>query len=1069
VITKSKRRAKRTALDANYDWKKIETKVRSFYDRVDPRAAVEKKLAKQKAVGWVEGPPTLNNQPHIGHIRGRVYKDLWFRYSSLSGRRLIFRGGWDTQGLPVELEAEKTLGLSGNKWENLQAVGVEKLVEACKGLIKKYRGLWEESDRLLGLDLDRKKAYMTYTDGFIEREWKYLETAWQTGLLGEGFKVVPYCPSCQTALSHAEVALGGYEQLEDPSLYYKVRASDGSYLIIWTTMPFTVVTDELVAVKPDADYERVKVGGETWVVCSERKAQMAKDLGVQFGETTKAIKGKELDGMTYAHPLLDRIPGLSADSLRGKIHKVVTQDFVDTTTGTGLVHLSPANGEDDFAAAQELGVPVFSPFDDQVRFTAEAGEFAGMFARDADAKVISDLKEKGALVFAGKLTHDYPVCWRSGHRIVWLARREYFYWIDRLRVKLIQAAEKVEYYFDAPRNRFLESIRDSPPWAITRERIWGTPLPIWVCNDCGKKVAAFSRKEIVRLALELPDGPRFELHRPWVDRIFLKCPACGGKATREPFVLDTWHNSGSVPYSAFTDSEYSEFFPAMHLTEGIDQTRAWAYTLLVLNVLKTGKAVAPYKAFLFQGHVLDEKGSKMSKSLGNAVWGLDILRSRSVDLTRYYLTWKSAPEDALSMDVKEMGARPYQVLNTLYHLHVDLAQNAPLDGFDAGRNTLRWARREGLLTNVDKWMLAKLAEAEESVISAYDEARYNEAARAIEDLVITQASQDYIRLVRSELWRDDPKERKRRLAIYAVLGHVLSRTDALLHPIAPFVTEYLHQEVFAGAKSWREPLITRPLESETRGPQTRDAEKVVELALTVEEASNSARTKARLKRRWPLGRLVVLAQRNPRQKAAIPLIAQICNVKEVAFKATAETFPATFELVPNRSRIGAEFKEKTGTVMVDVGKLSGQAAVSAWRSAKPLKVRVGGEQTDVSLTLFDLETTPSEGYEVGERRGTFVAIEKARNEKLIAEGLARDVARRLQALRKTRGFSPTAVLSKASVAGLDEEEMKMLEPLKGELAFLVRVKQVSLLPSKEGGAKWAEDDLDGKPIFLDVS
>lgn len=1069
MVTKSKRRTRRVPLSANYDWKKIETKVRSFYDRSDPREAVERKLAREKPVGWVEGPPTLNNQPHIGHIRGRVYKDLWFRYSSMMGRRLIFRGGWDTQGLPVELEAEKTLGLSGNKWENLQAVGVEKLVEACKALIGKYRTAWEEADRLLGLDLDRKRAYMTYRDGFIEREWKYLETAWKTGLLGEGFKVVPYCPSCQTALSHAEVALGGYEQLEDPSLFYKVRASDGSFLIIWTTMPFTVVTDELVAVRPDADYERVKVGDEIWVVGAERKAQMSKEFGIQFGETIATLKGRELEGTAYLHPLLDRIPGLTGPGLKGRIHKVVSQDFVDTTTGTGLVHLSPANGEDDFAAAQKLGVPVFAPFDDRVRFTSEAGAYSGIFARDADQKVIADLREKGALVYVGKLTHDYPVCWRSGHRIVWLARREYFYWIDQLREKLVEAAEKVEYYFEGPRNRFLESIRDSPPWAITRERIWGTPLPIWVCGDCGEKVAAFSRKEILKLALDLPDGPRFELHRPWMDRIQLRCPACGGRASREPFVLDTWHNSGSVPYSAFTDGEYRTFFPALHLSEGIDQTRAWAYTLLVLNVLKTGKPLAPYKAFLFHGHVLDEHGSKMSKSEGNAVWGLDVLRSNSVDLTRYYLTWKSAPEDALSMDPKEMAARPYQVLNTLYHLHVYLAQNAPLDGFDVSRHTLAWALRQRLLTEVDRWLLAKLSAAESTVLASYHEARYNEAARALEELLITHASQGYIRLVRGELWRDEPSGRRRRLAIYAVLGHVLARTDALLHPVAPFVTEYLHQEVFAGPRKWKEPLVAQKLVQKGAAVRSGRAVAVVELALGVEEATNSARTRARLKRRWPLGSLVVFAPGSPHLKAASSVIRQVCNVKAVDFARSARSFPAKFELVPNRARVGAQFKGKTAAVLAALPALTGQNAVSAWRSGRPLKVTAAAETLEAPLTLFELVTTASEGYEVGEKRGIFVAIAKARDDGLVAEGLARDIARRLQALRKTRGYSPTAVLAAASVAGLEEEEMKMLEPLRDELAFLVRVRRVNLFTAREGRAKWAEEDLDGRPVYLDVS
>jgi isoleucyl-tRNA synthetase len=811
------------------------------------------------------------------------------------------------------------------------------------------------------------------------------------------------------------------------------------------------------------------VNGERWVVCSERKEQMAKDLKLQFGETVRRLKGRELAGLTYTHPLLDEIPGLKNPDFKGKIHRVVSQDFVDTSTGTGLVHLSPANGEDDFLVAQKLGVPVFAPFDDQVKFTSDAGSFAGLFARDADQMVVSRLREKGALVYAGKLTHDYPVCWRSGHRIVWLARREYFYWIDTIRDQLIEAAEKVEYYFEAPKNRFLESIRDSPPWAITRERIWGTPLPIWVCKSCGKKIPAFSRKEIVRMAKRLPDGPKFELHRPWMDRIVLTCPSCGGEANREPFVLDTWHNSGSVPYSAFTDEEYREFFPAMHLTEGIDQTRAWAYTLLVLSVLLRGKPQAPYRAFLFQGHVLDEKGSKMSKSLGNAVWGLDILRNMSVDLTRFYLTWKSAPEDPLSMDMKEMGARPYQVLNTLYHLHVYLAQNAPLDGYDVTRHTLKWAMRKRLLTSVDRWLLAKLSAAEAAVTSAYDEARYNEAARAVEELVITQASQDYVRLVRGELWRDDPRERNRRLAIYAVLGHVLVQADALLHPVSPFVTEFLYQQVFAGRRAWKEPLVTRQLPEREKGFAGGKAEKVVELALAVEEASNSARTRAKLKRRWPLRSINVLAPRSPLLMSSKDVVMQLCNVKDVGFAATAEYFPAKFELVPNRSRIGSQFKEKSPAILKSLSTLGGEEAVSAWRLGEPFKVSVEGESVDVPMALFDLNTTPAEGYEVGERRGIFVAVAKARDDKLVAEGLARDVARRLQALRKTRGYSPTAVLARASVAGLEEEELKMLEPLKKELAFLVRVRNVSLLGAKQGRVKWTEEDLDGKPVYLDVS
>ncbi|HKT22315.1 MAG TPA: class I tRNA ligase family protein, partial [Nitrososphaerales archaeon] len=374
MITKLSRRTRRHTLSQDYDWKKLESKVRRFYDSPAVRGQISDAVAGKKPLGYVEGPPTLNNQPHIGHVRGRMMKDLWYRFKTLNGENMVFRGGWDTQGLPVELQAEKELGLSGNKWEDLEKIGVEKLVAECKALIGKYRRDWVEADRLLGLMMDQKRAYMTYRDSYIEREWTYLEMAAKRGLLGEGYKVVPYCPECQTALSAGEVSLGGYESLEDPSLYFRAKAEDGAYLVLWTTMPFTVVTDELVGAKPESDYEYVAVGDEVWVVCAGRKEALAKELGVQFGETKKVVKGKELEGLRYEHPLLDQIPGLR--KLSGKVHRVVAEEYVDVTTGTGLVHMSPANGEEDFGAAQRRGLPVFAPFDDRVRFTPEAGRFS---------------------------------------------------------------------------------------------------------------------------------------------------------------------------------------------------------------------------------------------------------------------------------------------------------------------------------------------------------------------------------------------------------------------------------------------------------------------------------------------------------------------------------------------------------------------------------------------------------------------------------------------------------------------------------------------------------------------
>jgi isoleucyl-tRNA synthetase len=1056
------------ALSPNYDWRDVELKAREFFESAEAHAALERRLRGKRRVGYVEGPPTLNNQPHIGHVRGRAMKDAWYRYRTMQGARIRFRAGWDTQGLPVELQAEKELGLTGNKGEAVQTMGEEKLVQACKDLVGKYEKSWLEADRLLGLSLDHEKAYMTYRDSYIEREWKYMEKAWRKGLLGEGYYVVPYCPGCLTSLSHAEAA-SEYQSLEDPSLFYKVRAEDGSYLAVWTTMPFTLVTDELVGVKPEADYAYVEAAGETWVVGAERLESFGREAGVELGKVVKVVKGKDLEGMKYAHPLLDLIPGLAKLAAEGRIHRVVAEEFVDTTTGTGLVHIAPANGEDDFRVASDRKIPVFSPIDDEVKFTADAGRFSGLFVRDADALVVQELSGRGSTVHAGRITHEYPTCWRSGHRLVWTARREYFYWLEKVKEDLVKAAEGVEYFFESPRNRFLQFVKESRPWCVSRERYWGAPLPVWACPDCGEKTAVFSRREIVRRAAELPDGPGFELHRPWIDRVVLKCPKCGGRARREPFVLDCWHNAGASPYASFDDEEFKRLVPVEFLTEAMDQTRGWAYDLLVMHVVLTGKPRAPYKAFLFQGFVLDDKGRKMSKSLGNTIWGLDVLRNYSVDLVRLYILGKSSPIDSLSLDLKEMGSRPYQVLNTLYHLHLYLSQNGKVDGYDPSKHTLSWATRKRLLAKVDRWLLAKLARASAEAGSAYETGRFNDACKVLEELIISHLSQTYVRLVRGELWKDDPDEGDRRLAIYAVLGHALRAVDELLHPVAPFMTEFLYQQTLAGGE-WRIPLVASGFHRTAVGTGSSGAEKEVDLALRIEEACNSARTKAGLKRRWPLRTLkVVVAGSELRTAArAARTVESLCNVKEVVVAASAAGFPADVRLTPNSSRVGALFKERTREVLAAVRPLEGDAAVKAYTAGAPVRVDTKSGEVEVPAGAFELVVNPREGSVAVEKGGVFVALDRKRDEKLVAEGLVRDIARRLQALRKKRGFVPTAVLGLAAVAGLELDEMASLEPMKKEIAFLVRVREVSLMTEKAAGFDWEEDDLDGRPVYIDV-
>ncbi|MGI0049644.1 MAG: class I tRNA ligase family protein, partial [Nitrososphaera sp.] len=433
---------------------------------------------------------------------------------------------------------------------------------------------------------------------------------------------------------------------------------------------------------PKADYNYVRANGEKWLVGSDRMQDLMKELRIEDYAVEKTVKGSELDGRHYVHPLLHLIPDLAELANIGSIHFVVAEDFVDTATGSGLVHLSPANGEEDFEIASKRNVPIFVPIDDRVVFTEKAGAFKDLFVRDADMKVVQAMKEAGASVRLGKIKHQYPTCWRSHHKVVWLARREYFYIIEKLGDKPLEAAQNVEYFFEPPKNRFVEIIRERHPWCVSRERVWGTPLPVWSCAKCGHKDALFSRADILKKAIELPDGSEFELHRPWIDRIKIKCEKCGAVMQREQFVLDTWHNSGAAPYASLTDQEYSDLIPATFLTEGIDQTRGWAYTLLMENVIMNQAGVAPFQSFLFQGHVLDEKGNKMSKSLGNVIEARTLLSDNPVDLVRLYFMWKSSPIESLNFSLDEMKTRPYQIVSTLHNLHVYFKQNSEFDKFD---------------------------------------------------------------------------------------------------------------------------------------------------------------------------------------------------------------------------------------------------------------------------------------------------------------------------------------------------------------------------------------------------
>ena len=1063
-------------LGNEFNLKDIEQTTRDYLSKLDLQELINESSNKQEKIIFIEGPPTLNGEPHAGHLRGRVFKDLWYRFNTLDGKNVVFNAGWDTQGLPVELQAEKELGIKNGKSGITTPQQIESLVAECKKIVLKFHKKWVDADEKLGMSFNQENAYWTYTDEYIEREWQLLKHADENGILTEGYRVVAYCPSCQTSLSHSEVNQG-YDMVQDPSLYYKVKLQDEDvYLIVWTTMPFTLVTDAMVGFNPNEEYVYVSVSNETWIVGKIRLEEFMKEAKIEDYQILKTVTGSEFEGKKYTHPLLDNISGLEKISKQENYHVTIAEQFVDVNTGTGIVHLSPANGEDDYNIAMKRKVEIFSPINDEVKFTEDAGIYAGMFVRDADEKIVQDMKEKNALVRIGKIKHKYPLCWRSQHKLVWLARREYFYMLDRLDDKAIHAAEKVEYFFEQPKNRFLEIIKEKHPWCISRERFWGCPLPIWKCTECENIEKLFSRKEIVEASEDLPDGSDFELHRPWIDRISIKCKKCGAKMQREEFVLDTWHNSGAAPFASLSDDEYTKNIPAPFFTEGIDQTRGWAYTLLIENVILNNREVSPYNSFLFQGHVLDEKGNKMSKSTGNVIGASDLLSKYPVDLVRFYFMWKSSPIETLNFSTKELMSRPYQILSTLFHIHLYFKQNSDYDKFDINKTTVDWAKNKGLLGHTDIWLLSKLQKMVETCTRLNKNCRFHESAKVIEDFLINSLSQIYVPITKPELWNDDETKKDRRLAIYAILADALKKLDILIHPFSPFTSEYLYLAIFSTKKS----ILLDAWPKPDKSLVNEKIEQAFDLMNEIVSICAAARMKAKLKRRWPLNQAIICIEKDERQKIELlsELLSTQLNVEnyKIIELENHEGLPELLEMKKAglpiiskvdlvRKTIGPKAKQHLGKLLDTFAKTEPEEIIQSLDKNGSFTFNVDGNKISLDTDDFIIDFDAREGFAFSRRNNLIGIITTTRNEQLMAKGLVKDLARRLQALRKELGYNPTDILDTASVLDLDQESLDMLKDKTEELGFLVRVKQVNFTQTCK---KYKDDDIDGQKIKISV-
>ncbi len=961
-----------------------EERVLDFWERERIfERSVEERQGRPRFV-FYEGPPTANGRPHFAHLLARVYKDLFPRYKTMRGFYVPRKAGWDCHGLPVELEVEKELGLSTKA--EIENLGVEKFVRACRASVDRYIREWEKMMVRLGFWIDLAHPYITYTDDYIETLWWMLKEIHKKGLLYKGHKILPYCPRCGTSLSSHEVAQG-YRRVSDPSVFVRMPLADDPAvsLLVWTTTPWTLPANVALAVAEDAPYVEVLFGGERFILAKPR-------LEAVLGEAQvlREFPGRELLGRKYL-PLYP----LAGDGA----YRVVGAEFVSMEEGTGIVHIAPAFGEEDYELGKREGLPFLQPVDRTGRFTQDFPLCAGLFVKEADPKIIEDLRAKGRLFRAETYEHEYPFCWRCDTPLLYYAMDSWFIATTKEKERIIEENERIVWHPGHVGSGrfadFLDSMRD---WALSRERYWGTPLPVWTCPSCGHMEVVGSRKELVEKALDPELASTVELHRPYVDRVELRCP-CGGRMRREPYVLDTWFDSGSMHTAQWhfpfeNAEEFRASYPADFICEGLDQTRGWFYTLLVTGVLVHG--ATPYRRVLVTGLGLDAEGQKMSKSRGNVIDPLPLADQYGADAIRWYLLSESAPWTERRLSVEGVKAARFGFLETVRNCHDFFALYAAIDGFDPKESFIPWEKRPAL----DRWLGSRLSQAVEEVTSALDAYDVVRATRALEDFV-DDLSNWYIRASRPRFWRSGLSEDK--LSAYHTLYFVLKNLSLLLAPFTPFLAEAMWQNlrtegdpVSVHLADWPSPLFRDPALEE----QMRRVREVVELAL-------AARNRAKIKVRQPLRALFVLEKLGDRE---IPeelwrLAKEELNVLELKVVSDL-SFVRVPKASPDFRRLGPRLGPKA------------QLAASKIREASPDWVRellscgsasldLGEETVLIGAEEVQVSWEPAPGFVVEEEPGGAVALDIRLDEELRALGDLRELVHRLQLLRKEAGFEVT--------------------------------------------------------------
>ncbi|MBS6396429.1 MAG: isoleucine--tRNA ligase [Clostridiales bacterium] len=1006
---------------------------------------------------FYDGPPTANGKPHIGHVLTRVIKDMIPRYRTMKGYMVPRKAGWDTHGLPVELEVEKLLGLDGK--EQIEEYGLDPFITKCKESVWKYKGMWEDFSSTVGFWADMDDPYVTYHDDFIESEWWALKTIWDKGLLYKGFKIVPYCPRCGTPLSSHEVAQG-YKDVKERSAIARFRVKDeDAYILAWTTTPWTLPSNVALCVNPVETYVKVKAADGNVYYMAE--ALLDKVLGKLGTEETPAYEvletyvGKDLEYKEY-EPLYECAAAV-AKKQNKKGHYVVCDSYVTLTDGTGIVHIAPAFGEDDAQVGRKYDLPFVQLVDGKGDMTEET-PFAGLFVKKADPEVLKDLDARGLLFDAPKFEHSYPHCWRCDTPLIYYARESWFIKMTAVKEDLIRNNNTINWIPESiGKGRFGDWLENVQDWGVSRNRYWGTPLNIWECEECGHMESIGSREELKEKSGN-EAALTVELHRPYIDEITLTCPHCGKVMKRVPEVIDCWFDSGAMPFAQhhypFENKEkFEQQFPAQFISEAVDQTRGWFYSLLAESTLLFNKA--PYENVIVLGHVQDENGQKMSKSKGNAVDPFDALKTYGADAIRWYFYVNSAPWLPNRFHGKAVQEGQRKFMGTLWNTYAFFVLYANIDEFDATKYTLDHAS----LSVMDRWLLSKLNTVVGDVDDHLNSYRIPEAARALQEFV-DEMSNWYVRRSRERFWAKGMEQDK--INAYMTLYTALVTIAKAAAPMIPFMTEDIYRNLVCSIdKNAPESVHLCDFPAVDQKMIDKELEAAMEEILDIVVMGRAARNTANMKNRQPIGTMYVRADKELSEMYR-SIIADELNIKQIVFKEDLSDF-TSYTFKPQLKTVGPKYGKLLNGIRQYLAEVNGREAMNRLEETGSLSFDIAGENVVLSKEDLLIDTAQTEGYVTEADNKVTVVLDTNLSEDLVEEGFVREIISKVQTMRKEAGFE---VMDKIVVYSTGNGKIaKFMEIYRDQIQNDVMAADIRFEEAKGYVKEW---NINGETVTLGV-